>query len=126
MSFVPHPSKIDEFLACLQASGLLGADEITQTCEEFNHEDQAKWRDADLYAFCDHLVKSNRLTVWQCDKLRNGQCKGFFLDHYRILDHIGFAGQTSYYLAEDIITQCHVRLQIIPKEGKPPYQVEDL
>jgi hypothetical protein len=132
MSFVPHPSKIDKFLTCVQASGLLSVDELKIAFSEFGQGNQTELCDSDLIALCDYLIKNYRLTLWQCAKLLNGQYKGFYLDHYKILDDIGIAGSISFYLAEDTIKKRKVRLRITPptiiplKEGKPHYEVEDL
>jgi hypothetical protein len=132
ISFVPHPSKIDKFLTCVQASGLLSIDELKIACGEFGQGNQTELCDSDLFVLCNYLVISNRLTVWQCMKLLNGQYKGFYLDHYKILDDIGIADKILYYLAEDTETKRQVRLRITPpslvplKEGKPHYRVEEL
>ena len=83
-----------------------------------------------LTALGTYLIANNILTCWQYDKLHNGQWKGFFLDGYKLVDHLGYGPQCSYYLAEDVGTAKCVVISVTPsniaplKDGKPQYTVE--
>ncbi len=127
MSDVPQSRKIDKFWQCLKSSGLLSDDEVSNARNEFVRDAQKVLVDDDLLAFCDYLVKTERLTVWQSVMLLDGKYKGFYLDHYKILDHVGMAGNRLCYLAEDTKNKRRVRLYVIPgQKGEVSYQVEGI
>lgn len=65
-----------------------------------------------LSAFSAHLV-SIGLTQWQCDKLRIGKWKGFFLDDYELIDFAGTEDDRRIYLARRSRPGPIVRLAVI-------------
>jgi hypothetical protein len=132
MSTSLQSSEIDHFLTRLQSSGLISIDDLKIACSEFREGNQISLGDIDLFMLCDYLVKSNRLTVWQCVNLLSGRHKGFYLDQYKILNWIAVEENCSVYLAIDLKTNQRVKLRVTPpnimprKEGKPHYTIEEL
>jgi|SRR3972149_5778320 len=128
----PWSTEIDKFLAVVLASRLINFKKLKAACCEFGHKEGSNWKQNDLAALCEHLVTSNRLTLWQCKMLLKGQYKGFFLDEYKLLDYIGRDETDEIYLAEERSAKRQVRLRITPpiiiprKKCKPYYEVEEL
>jgi eukaryotic-like serine/threonine-protein kinase len=128
----PWSTEIDKFLALVLASRLINIKGLKEACKELGHKDGAQWSVDELAPLCERLVSSNRLTLWQCKKLLNGQYKGFFVDDYKLLDYIGSEETDKIYHAEDRITKHRVRLRITPpvfvpgEKCKPYYEVEEL
>jgi hypothetical protein len=87
MSASSQSSEIDHFLTRLQSSGLIGIDDLKIAYSDFRRGNQIPLIDDDLFTLCDYLVKSNRLTIWQCVNLLSGRHKGFFLDQYNTLSN---------------------------------------
>jgi len=118
------PTDVDEFLALLVASGLLDRAAIDDACSGFD-------TDSGLEELCSHLVGNNMLSKWQCDKLRDGKYKGFFLDNYRFVGHLNVGETTSTFLADDLATGKRVAIEITPptvvplRDGKPQYRVTE-
>ena len=105
----PWSSDREKFLALLVASHLFDLRELEAAIEG----QQA----SDLNQLCEHLVSREMLTQWQCNKLRNGQYKGFFLGGFKLLDQVSEEG--SLYLAEDCSTHRTVRLAVQPNAEEP-------
>jgi len=123
---------IDGFCRILAASGLVGGDWIASALADFRaHAARDSKYGASFTAFTKYLVANGIVTCWQCAKLRNGQYKGFFLDGYKLLDHIGADPSCSRYLAEDsrtgqCVVLCFKPLSVAPlRNGNPQYWVED-
>lgn len=115
----PWSSDRDKFLALVFASSLLGLRELAATLE---YQDEI----SDVSQICDHLIALGKLTRWQCDKLLNGQHKGFFLGNFKLLDHPDES--VPHYLAEERETQRKVTLLILPNlewKGGIEYRVID-
>src|SRR5262245_4077178 len=75
-----------------------------------------------ITAFCCYLVSAGALSCWQCDMLRRHKWKGFFLDHYEVVDLVGYDDDSSYYLARDLDTKEYVKLAVVlkdPTKGPP-------
>ena len=74
---------------------------------------------AELNDFRNHLVENNVLTRWQCERLLEGRYKGFFMDAFKLLRHIGHEGSCSTYAAENVQTKHRVVLRStsIPHEA---------
>ena len=91
-------SEIDEFLAHVLASHLVATGELQRHVEVFQQESVGK---KTLDALCEHLVRHRALTQWQCDQLREGKYRGFFLDDYRITEFLRTDETRDKYLAEE-------------------------
>jgi hypothetical protein len=119
-------SETGEFLALLLRSGLL--DEIGIR-EASRGVDAQSGGESDLNKMCSHLVANGSITLWQCDKLRSGRHKGFFLDNYKLIDHVCKDDISSTYLAVsvDSVQRVGLRLTFPGGRGKSiKYDVVDL
>lgn len=63
-----------------------------------------------------HLIESGVITQWHADKLLAGKYKGFFLDKYKLLGHLGTGGMSSVYLAESKNTRQKRAIKVLPKK----------
>jgi eukaryotic-like serine/threonine-protein kinase len=114
----PWSSDREKFLALLFASRLFDLHGLEAAIEG--------QQTSDLAQLCEHLMSRDLLTKWQCDKLRNGQYKGFFLGGFRILDHVSEEG--CLYRAEECSTRRKVTLSVQPNAEWPggiEYRVVD-
>lgn len=72
------------------------------------------------------------LTDWQCEKLRNGKWKGFFLDGYCLLGKIeeNPVNVTSTFLCREVNSGRQVAMivtsPVLTKGGPIQYQIRDL
>jgi eukaryotic-like serine/threonine-protein kinase len=126
MSADSPASAMDKFLGYCSLSGLLDFERVAEAYQAFHNERPAH---STVEDFCDFLVRQQILTTWQCDKLRNGRWKGFFLDHFKLLEFVSVGETTSKYVAEDLRTNRRVVLVITPpafNNGKIKYEVEPL
>lgn len=62
-----------------------------------------------------HLIETGLITQWHADKLLAGKYKGFFLDKYKLLGHLGSGGMSSVYLAESKSTSQKRAIKVLPK-----------
>jgi hypothetical protein len=119
------------FIDLAVRSGLRSADELRDAYSAFQCDEPMQYENgfAELIDFCNWLVQNEVLTGWQCDMLLNGRYKGFFLDQFRLLRRVGFAGQCTLYDAEDGNTKRQVVLRVVPlctkrhADGTPYYDV---
>jgi hypothetical protein len=115
------PGKIDEFAELLARSHLTTSQQANEWLELFRAECLAA-DDAQnaITEFCSFLIAGDRITEWQCEKLKLGRWKGFYFDdHYVLLEQVGKGGDNassyySSYKARDIRTNKHVCLFIRP------------
>ncbi len=79
-----------------------------------------------------HLPSKGVLTKWQCDKLRTGRWKGYFLDGYCFLCQLSKDMTTSTYLCKEMATGKRVAMAVTPpaldpvKDGKIHYTVREI
>lgn len=110
------------FVDLCQRSGLLTSEQLQAACdavrEEASANDAARPTDE---ALCNYLIENKLLTVWQCNKLREGRWKGFFLGPYKLLAHVRTDDEHSIYLAEDVYSHRRDHLAVRPsfKNGPP-------
>lgn len=64
----------------------------------------------------DHLIEAGIITKWHAGKLLAGKYKGFFLDKYKLLGHLGTGGMSSVYLAEAKNTGQKRAIKVLPKK----------
>jgi len=121
-----HLSELDKFLALTLQSGLLGFDELHSALDKFRRERQVQFKNGrvELAAFCEYLVNQTLLTRWQCEKLRAGQFKGFFLDHFKLLEQVGMTGTLGTYAVEDVRSKRRGILKVGPKDW-PHYEIDE-
>jgi len=107
------------FLLCVAASRLIDDATLSSLRGSFIGDSAS-----DL---ADYLVAKSALTRWQADQLLLGRYKGFFVDRYKLVDHVGDTNLRIRYLAEDLQTKKMVVLAMMPKRaaGPPQYLVEE-
>lgn len=102
---------LDKFVELLQRSGLVRSEEIDSLRAEF------PFTLTDQFAvdeFCRELIDKGVLTTWQCDKLRQGKWKGFFVDGYCILRHLGKDKTSAMFLCREVATGRLVAMRVTP------------
>lgn len=76
------------FIEVLQKSHLVDDHHIRQALKknvgDFNQSDAPEA----FFAFRDGLVEEGLLTPWQCERLSLGKSKGFFFDHFVLLERL--------------------------------------
>jgi eukaryotic-like serine/threonine-protein kinase len=95
------PKDADAFLKHVAMSGLVSDVELHDAVADFRAA--AKSANA-LEDLCERLISKGLLTSWQCDKLRMGKWKGFFLDGYCLISHLSKDETTSTYLCKEVAT----------------------
>lgn len=113
-SSIERAVNIKQFKTLLINSRLSGKTEADELATVFQAECRERNAPATVDLFCDFLIANNRFTAWQCDKLRKGKWKGFYLDDYQLLDQIGKDQEFAYYQARDTRDGTLVRLTITP------------
>lgn len=127
--FPQTAAKIDKFLTCALASGLIGFSELRDACAGF---DTSRTDDDAVNDLRNHLAAQDTLTEWQCEKLRQGKFKGFFLDGYCLLRQLGKTENLCIYLGREVSTGKLVELDITPlpidpvKDGRIHYTVREI
>jgi hypothetical protein len=120
------PASIDEFAELLTRSGVATNQAATEWLAIFRREHPAA-TDAPnpINEFCSFLVSGERVTEWQCEKLKAGRWKGFYFEgRYLLLEQVGKGGDdaSSYYssyMARDSHTKNLVCLFIRPWQYTP-------
>jgi hypothetical protein len=115
----PWSSDLDRFLAMAFASYLANPGELQSWRQQFNsrRSTPACADENDLAAFCDYLIEQGQLTQWQCKMLLLGKYRGFFVEHFKLLEPIDETGSWKVFSAEDRHTKRLVRLRIKPLGG---------
>ncbi|HEY4313377.1 MAG TPA: hypothetical protein VGN12_28260 [Pirellulales bacterium] len=114
--FPRNQTPLKQFVALIESSGLLPKDVVqrahdaaitVQTDSDLETSDE-------ISTLADSLVKCGLLTIWQCEKLRQGRWKGFFLGPFKLLGHVATTETDSIYLAEEIYLNRRVHLHVLP------------
>ena len=129
----PCSSETAKFILLAAKSGLREAAELNDAFGAFRHKVPTPHVDgcAELREFCNYLVRNDLLTHWQCEKLLQGCYKGFFMDNFKLLHHVGCEGTCSVYTAEDVHRKRRVMLRVFPHpvkkrdDGHPYYEVDE-
>ena len=120
---------VERFLTLVVKSGLVASAELADECARCDADQTSP---SALDGLCDYLASKSVLTKWQCDKLRNGKWKGFFLDGYCILELIGKDTTTCTYLVRDVRSSKRMSMRIEMPErktmrgGHPIYSVSEI
>ena len=101
------------FLDFLRRSCLVERDQLERLLTQWKQQAPDKLADTDL--LCDALIETGLVTRWQCERLRDGRYKGFFLKKYKLLDHVGTGGMSTVYLAEHVLMRRQVAIKVLPK-----------
>jgi serine/threonine protein kinase len=106
--------KVDSFLGLLRRSELVDRDQLNRVLLALKEEAHGEpINDTEFVA--SRLVESGLVTRWQADRLLEGRYKGFFLDKYKLLSHLGTGGMSSVYLAEHALMHRRVAIKVLPK-----------
>jgi len=98
----------DQFLKLLAKSELLSNQDLRSAVEEL----QLSQVD-DATDVARSLVKAGHLTRYQAEQLLSGRARGLIIDHYRVLELIGFGGMGRLYLAEEAESQELVAIKVL-------------
>lgn len=109
------PTTVDQFATLIVNSRICSECEARGAAESFAAECLNSETTPSVESFCDFLISTNRLTAWQCGKLREGKWKGFHLDHYLLLGQAGKDSESSSYDARYIRDGRYVLLSITPR-----------
>jgi hypothetical protein len=118
---------IDEFATLLINSRIIGEHEVRKLVDAFREGCRVWGQEVSVVTFCDFLIETDRLTEWQCNKLRMGKWKGFYLDSYLLLGQVGKGPDFSSYAARDTRDGKLVCLVVTPTvytNGRIEYCVE--
>jgi len=106
--------KVDSFLDLVRRSELVDRDQLNRVLLAIKEESQGKPVE-DTESVASRLVEEGLLTRWQADRLLEGRYKGFFLEKYKLLGHLGTGGMSMVYLAEHILMHRRVAIKVLPK-----------
>src|SRR5262245_21499695 len=98
----------DPFVVLLKKSGLLPAADIAAAVQRFDLGEDPVAKDV-ARAF----VRDGLLTRFQAERLLEGRYRGFFIDHYKVLEILGAGGMSCLYLAEDMESGERVALKVL-------------
>jgi len=125
----PASTEVDRFLVLLNSSGIIRCSEVLSACAGF---DVSRTDNMALDDLCSHLIATQVLTDWQCNKLRQGKWKGFWLHNFCLLTDLNNNDVERTYLAQEWPSGRRVRLVVTPPiikplvDGYPVYRVEEL
>ena len=103
-----------DFLACLQRSKILSKQQLNDSLTKLKNQQPALKRTAKDVA--NFFIAQGHITEWQSKKLLRGRYKGFFLDKYQLLDHLGTGGMSTVYLAEHSLTGQKRAIKVLPRD----------
>jgi serine/threonine-protein kinase len=101
-------------LTLLEKSGIVDEEDLQETLQPVSEKIDADSIDAQQLST--HLIDSGIITQWHASKLLAGKYKGFFLDKYKLLGHLGTGGMSSVYLAEARNTGQKRAIKVLPKK----------
>lgn len=100
--------EIDEFLELVERSGLIPADRFDRIVTRLDLQSAASAKDAARTLMVHRLI-----TPFQAERLLDGRARGFFIDHYKVLEILGVGGMGCVYVAEDLNTEQRVALKVL-------------
>ena len=62
------------------------------------------------------LIKAGLLTRYQAEQLLTGRARGLVIDHYRVLELLGFGGMGRLYLAEELESKNLVAIKVLSEK----------
>lgn len=107
-------SSAKNLLKLLEKSKLADPEQLKDSLSSLS--EKAAGRQVGQDELVQHLIQSGIITQWHADKLTVGKYKGFFLDKYKLLGHLGTGGMSSVYLAESKSTGQKRAIKVLPKK----------
>ena len=107
-------SSAKNLLKLLEKSGIADQDELKESLGSLSAKLDGSA--VGTQQLTDHLIESGIITQWHAGKLLAGKYKGFFLDKYKLLGHLGTGGMSSVYLAESKNTRKKRAIKVLPKK----------
>src|SRR5215467_2566344 len=102
------PLVADPFLTLLKKSGLLPAEQIASAMERIDAR-----AEPDTKELARAFVREGFLTRFQAERLLEGRYRGFFIDHYKVLEILGAGWMSCLYLAEDLHAGRQVAIKVL-------------
>jgi hypothetical protein len=96
--------------------------QVSELLDMFDTESRDTAKCDAVNQFCRFLIDASVVTEWQCEKLKAGKWKGFYLDEYVLLEQVGKDRTTSSYRARDVRDGTRVCLVITPTTLAPYIQ----
>jgi eukaryotic-like serine/threonine-protein kinase len=109
-ALAPEPASWDPFCETLLRSRLLPREEVASL--RLRHAEETSG-DSKGEQFARWLLDQQYLTRYQCQRLLDGHTDSFFLNEYRILDHVGEGRMAGVYKAAHRLGQV-VAIKILP------------
>jgi hypothetical protein len=104
----------DSFVEAAVKSGLVSRQQMAEAIAAVQVELPSSSADeVRLGRLIQLTIERQLLTAWQCEKLREHKYKGFFQDHYKLLNWIVSGRALTRYVAEDTRTGAIVELIVV-------------
>lgn len=107
------PQMATDFLQLLAQSELLPPDQVDAVARRCRTD-----ADSSPAEMARQLIKDGRLTRFQAQRLLDGHYRGFFIDHYKLLEVLGTGGMGGVYVAEDTRTGENVALKVLSERHR--------
>jgi hypothetical protein len=102
------------------------AEDLHQFIRYLSKSELLKSTKLSLDDFVEQLLSQEVITAWQCEKLKRGQYKGFYLDDFLLLDFDHVDSERSYYVARNLKTGELNLLGIYPAGDEPVIRYDAL
>lgn len=108
-------ASVAEFVELIQKSQVVRTEDLRQALKNLRDQHDGKIPNS-LDVVTNHLVAADVLTKWQCEKLKEGKFRGFFLGKYKLLGLLGSGGMSLVYLGEHTKMHRRVAIKVLPRK----------